>query len=35
MTDDTRAHYERDHVVLRIDAEERIVSWENAKLGLK
>ena len=34
MPDDTRAHYERPFVVVRVDAEERIVSWENAKLGL-
>lgn len=34
MPDDTRAHYERPFVVIRVDAEERIVSWENAKLGL-
>lgn len=34
MPDDTRTHYERPFVVVRIDAEERIVSWDNAKLGL-
>lgn len=34
MPDDTRAHYERPFVVVRIEAEERIVSWDNAKLGL-
>jgi PPOX class probable F420-dependent enzyme len=34
MADNTREHYERPHVVIRIDAEERIVSWDNAKLGL-
>ena len=34
MADGTRTHYEQDHVFIRIDAEERIVSWENAKLGL-
>lgn len=35
MPDDTRTHYERPFVVVRIDAEERIVSWDNAKLGLE
>ena len=34
MAGDTRSHYEQEHVFVRIDAEERIVSWENAKLGL-
>ena len=34
MADDTRTHYEQDHVFVRIEAEARIVSWENAKLGL-
>ena len=34
MPGDTREHYERPHVIVRINAEERIVSWENAKLGL-
>jgi PPOX class probable F420-dependent enzyme len=34
MAEETRTHYEQDHVFIRIDAEERIVSWENAKLGL-
>jgi PPOX class probable F420-dependent enzyme len=34
MADTTRTHYEQEHVFVRIDAEERIVSWENAKLGL-
>jgi PPOX class probable F420-dependent enzyme len=34
MADDTRAHYERPPVIIRIDAEERYLSWENAKLGL-
>ncbi len=33
MADDTRTHYERPFVVVRIDAEERIVSWDNTKLG--
>ena len=35
MADDTRAHYERPFVVVRIDAEDRIVSWDNARLGLE
>lgn len=35
MPDETRTHYERPFVVVRIDAEERIVSWDNAKLGLE
>jgi hypothetical protein len=35
MPDATRQHYERPFVVVRIDAEERIVSWDNAKLGLE
>ena len=35
MPDDTRGHYERPFVVVRIDAEERIVSWDNTKLGLE
>jgi nitroimidazol reductase NimA-like FMN-containing flavoprotein (pyridoxamine 5'-phosphate oxidase superfamily) len=35
MPDDTRTHYERPFVVVRIDAEERIVSWDNTKLGLE
>lgn len=35
MPDDTRGHYERPFVVFRIDAEDRIVSWDNAKLGLE
>lgn len=35
MPDDTRAHYERPFVVVRIDAEDRIVSWDNQKLGLE
>lgn len=34
MADDTRTHYERPFVVVRIDAEARIVSWDNRKLGL-
>lgn len=34
MPDATRSHYERPFVVIRIDAEERIVSWDNARLGL-
>ncbi|MEI8001474.1 MAG: pyridoxamine 5'-phosphate oxidase family protein [Actinomycetes bacterium] len=34
MPDETREHYERPSVVIRIDAEERIVSWDNRKLGL-
>lgn len=34
MPDATRTHYERPAAVIRIDAEERIVSWDNAKLGL-
>lgn len=34
MADATRAHYEVPFVVLRIDAEERVVSWDNARLGL-
>ena len=34
MPDDTREHYERPFVVVRIEAEERIVSWDNARLGL-
>jgi hypothetical protein len=34
MADDTRTHYERPFVVVRIDAEERIVSWDNTRLGL-
>lgn len=33
MADGTRAHYERPFVVLRIDAEDRIISWDNTKLG--
>lgn len=34
--EDTREFYERDpqRVVFRIDAEDRIVSWDNTKLGL-
>lgn len=35
MPDDTRTHYERPFVVVRIEAEERIVSWDNARLGLE
>ena len=35
MPDDTRTHYERPFVVVRIAAEERIVSWDNTKLGLE
>ena len=35
MPDQTREHYERPFVVVRIDAEERIVSWDNARLGLE
>lgn len=35
MPDETRAHYERPFVVIRIESEERIVSWDNAKLGLE
>jgi general stress protein 26 len=35
MAEATREHYERPFVVVRIDAEERIVSWDNAKLGLE
>jgi general stress protein 26 len=35
MPDATRSHYERPFVVVRIDAEERIVSWDNTKLGLE
>ena len=35
MPDDTRTHYERPFVVVRIDAEPRIVSWDNTKLGLE
>jgi PPOX class probable F420-dependent enzyme len=34
MSEATRAHYEQPFVVIRIDAEERIVSWDNARLGL-
>lgn len=34
MADATRAHYEVPFVVFRIDAEERVVSWDNARLGL-
>jgi len=34
MPDATRAHYEQPFVVVRIDAEARIVSWDNTKLGL-
>ena len=34
MADATRAHYEVPFVVVRIDPEERIVSWDNARLGL-
>lgn len=34
MADDTRTHYERPFVVVRIDAEDRVVSWDNTKLGL-
>jgi len=34
MPDDTRGHYERPFVVVRIEAEEGIVSWDNTKLGL-
>lgn len=35
MPDATREHYERPFVVVRIEAEERIVSWDNARLGLE
>jgi len=35
MPDQTREHYERPFAVVRIDAEERIVSWDNARLGLE
>ena len=35
MPDQTREHYERPFVVVRIDAEERVVSWDNARLGLE
>lgn len=34
MPDETREHYERPFVVVRIDAEERVVSWDNTRLGL-
>jgi hypothetical protein len=34
MADVTRSHYEQSSVVIRIDPEERIVSWDNARLGL-
>lgn len=34
MGDATREHYEVPFVVLRIEPEERIVSWDNARLGL-
>ena len=30
----TREHYEVPFVVIRIDPEERFVSWDNARLGL-
>jgi len=35
MPDETREHYERPFVVVRIDAEERIVSWDNTRLDLE
>ncbi|MBM3693765.1 MAG: pyridoxamine 5'-phosphate oxidase [Actinobacteria bacterium] len=35
MPDATRTHYERPAAVIRIEAEARIVSWDNAKLGLQ
>jgi general stress protein 26 len=35
MPEDTRRHYEASpRILFRIDAEERIVSWDNTKLGL-
>lgn len=34
MPEATRAHYERPFVVVRVDAEDRIVSWDNTRLGL-
>ncbi len=34
MAGETRSHYERPYVVVRLDAEDRILSWDNSKLGL-
>lgn len=34
MPDATRAHYETPHVVFRIEPEDRVISWDNARLGL-
>lgn len=35
MPDATRTHYERPFVVVRIDADDRILTWDNARLGLE
>jgi PPOX class probable F420-dependent enzyme len=35
MPEATRTHYERPAAVIRVEAEARIVSWDNAKLGLQ
>jgi hypothetical protein len=34
MPDATRARYEVESAVIRLDHEERILSWDNAKLEL-
>jgi PPOX class probable F420-dependent enzyme len=34
MPDATRSHYEVEHVVIRIDHDDRILNWDNGKLGL-
>jgi PPOX class probable F420-dependent enzyme len=34
MPDATRNRYEVEHVVIRIDHDDRILNWDNGKLGL-
>jgi PPOX class probable F420-dependent enzyme len=34
MPDATRAHYEVEHACIRIDHDDRILNWDNTKLGL-
>jgi nitroimidazol reductase NimA-like FMN-containing flavoprotein (pyridoxamine 5'-phosphate oxidase superfamily) len=35
MTDATRAHYEVETATIEISPDERILSWDNARLGLR
>ena len=34
MPDETRAHYDTDSTTIEIVADERILNWDNARLGI-